>query len=232
MTSNRKRALAWPRPSTSPYDACGKSLTGRLVNSLLHYLDVRSSDTTALARQPVTFLRVGLQICCLYNDWIAQPVSLAFFRVTRSNLRVPKPFELSGLPRPVAQALFAAFLLAVAVLTCMVTLQQTPLAHLSNAHGHEVSEQHAESVAADSTDAHIELESAHDLDDGNPADVTDCCVQTTDYVSTPNVAIPGLTVQSDGAASLMVIDRPNLRTPVMTVPLQTPSLTELSLQRV
>jgi hypothetical protein len=145
---------------------------------------------------------------------------------------VSRPFESSGVSRPLAQALFAAFLLAVAILTCMVTLQQTPLAHLSDAHQHGASEQHAESVALGSTDAHIELESAHDLDDGNPSDVTDCCVQTTDYVPTPNVAIPALTVQPDGAASLMVVDYPNLRTPVTTVAPQTPSLTELSLQQV
>jgi hypothetical protein len=145
---------------------------------------------------------------------------------------VSKPFELSGVSRPVAQALFAAFLLAVAILTCMVTLQQTPLAHLSNAHEHGVSEQHAESVVVGSTDAHVELESAHDLDDGDPSDVTDCCVQTADYVSTPNVAIPALTVQPDGAASLMVVDDPNLRTPATTVVPQAPSLTELALQQV
>lgn len=118
----------------------------------------------------------------------------------------------------------------------MMLLQQVPVTHLSTAHQHGTSEQrnanHAEAEIAGSADAHVELQTAHDFDDGAPADGGDCCSQSVDYVSTPNTAISAMTVHTSVAVLQPFVDRSSVRFAATTAPPQSRSLTELSLQQV
>ncbi|WP_411699563.1 hypothetical protein [Conyzicola sp.] len=117
----------------------------------------------------------------------------------------------------------------------MLVLQQVPVSHLA-AHEHGVSDQqhahHSEAETSGSPVAHVELETAHDFDDGEPADTRDCCTQTVEYVSAPTTVVPALTVHPHAAAVPRTAENSGISLAATAAPPHSRSLIQLSLQQV
>lgn len=156
-------------------------------------------------------------------------------------MRPLMPHTPSGLPRLVARALWAGLLIAVAFVVGMVGLQQSPIAHLASAHERGATAEHVAHETPESAfgaSEHIELESAHDFDDGNPADATDCCSQTLNLISTssPVISSPAViapNVRAAGSFGDGLAPSLDVRAAAATSAIpRAIALTELSLQQV
>jgi hypothetical protein len=121
----------------------------------------------------------------------------------------------------------AALLVLVALVVAMIGMQQVPVAHLGMTHS--VASEHEHTVE---TDAHIELESTHDFDDGDPAAPAECCSQTADYVTTVTsvtVAVP-VAIETTVALAVRYLD---VRVwAAAGPPPMAPNLIQLSIHRV
>jgi hypothetical protein len=140
---------------------------------------------------------------------------------------VPATRLQSGNPRLVGDVVWAGLLVLIAVVVAMVGMQQVPVAHLGMAHASASEHEHTAE-----TTAHVELESTHDFDDGDPAAPAECCSPTADYITT---VTPVVVAVPTAAETLVSTDARELDVRVWAaaapVP-RPPSLIQLSIHRV
>jgi hypothetical protein len=132
-----------------------------------------------------------------------------------------------GNTRLVRDVAWAGLLVLIAVVVAMVGMQQVPVAHLAMAHVTASEHEHTAE-----TSAHVELESTHDFDDGDPAAPADCCSQTVDYIATVTPAVIAFPVASETLVSTDAREL-DVRVWAAAAPVpRPPSLIQLSIHRV